>query len=227
MCLNYLLTSKKPTLEWARENWSLRERSETSWVTRKDKHTLFSTAVTVVELQALKNICKVILEAIYFTQCILPHRERGGFLRALLNTHAKEYARRVVASNVSALLPLCYILKILLTTDFTRASIKDLQALRYFARILVHLHNALMWALLEWEEKFCSLCGTAAEGCVANVSVSKFKHLFSTYSSTQTCIQNMISEFPQNQHPSSQHTLDFFLWMLLQKMLSALSSLNS
>lgn len=30
VCISYVfkLTSKEPTLEWARENWSLRERSE-------------------------------------------------------------------------------------------------------------------------------------------------------------------------------------------------------
>jgi len=43
--------------------------------------------------------------------------------------HAKECARGAAASNVSALLPLCCILEILLTIDFSRASIKDLQAL--------------------------------------------------------------------------------------------------
>lgn len=93
---------------------------------RINKHSLFkSCAVTAVELQALRNISEDILEAIYFTQCILPHTERGDFLRALLSMHAKEYGRRVAASNASAPLPLCCILEILPTIDFTRASIKD------------------------------------------------------------------------------------------------------
>lgn len=35
VCFNYPLTSKEPTLEWARENWILRERSETRWVTKE------------------------------------------------------------------------------------------------------------------------------------------------------------------------------------------------
>lgn len=86
---------------------------------------------------------KETLEPVYFTQCILPRRERGGVLRALLSKRAKGYASRA-GSTVSALLPLSSLLVILLTIDFTRASIKDLQALRYLARIVVPLHNALM-----------------------------------------------------------------------------------
>lgn len=109
----------------------------------------------------------------------------------------QECAKRAVASSVNVLL-LCAVLEILLTIDFT----KDLKGVRYFPKILVHLHNAFMWVLPGRKDLFvvwyccCWLCC-----CCLCFQIEVLIAL------CYSCIRQKISEFPQRQYPNSQGQL--------------------